>query len=81
MEIGSTSSSNPQMAGKPYIALTFTRTGARKLANVTGDNIHERLPSSLTRCLFSACDQDRIPDGKATITGIFSNRKRSSPFF
>ncbi|HNU53565.1 MAG TPA: protein translocase subunit SecD [Candidatus Syntrophosphaera sp.] len=79
MEIGSTSSSNPQMAGKPYIALTFTRTGARKFANVTGDNIHERLAIVVDNAVYSApVIQDRIPDGKATITGIFSNEEARS---
>ncbi|HOJ42031.1 MAG TPA: protein translocase subunit SecD, partial [Candidatus Syntrophosphaera thermopropionivorans] len=33
MEIGPSDSPNPQIANKPYISLTFTRTGARKFAN------------------------------------------------
>jgi protein-export membrane protein SecD len=79
MEIGSTDSPNPQMAGKPYISLTFTRKGARQFANVTGDNIQERLAIVVDNAVYSApVIQDRIPDGKATITGIFSTEEARS---
>ncbi|MCB5246804.1 MAG: protein translocase subunit SecD [Candidatus Cloacimonetes bacterium] len=79
MEIGSTDSSNPQMAGKPYIALNFTRQGARRFANVTGDNTGERLAIVVDNTVYSApVIQDRIPDGKATITGIFSTEEARS---
>ncbi len=79
MEIGSTDSSNPQMAGKPYISLNFTRTGARKFSNVTGDNTGERLAIVVDNAVYSApVIQDRIPDGKATITGIFTTEAAKS---
>lgn len=79
MEIGSSDSSNPQMAGKPYISLTFTRQGARRFANVTGDNIKERLAIVVDNAVYSApMIQDRIPDGKATITGIFTTEEARS---
>jgi protein-export membrane protein SecD len=79
MEIGSSDNPNPQMANKPYISLTFTRTGARKFANCTGDNIGERLAIVVDNAVYSApVIQDRIPDGKATITGMFSQNEAKS---
>ncbi|NLA45293.1 MAG: protein translocase subunit SecD, partial [Candidatus Cloacimonetes bacterium] len=53
MEIGPSDSPNPQIANKPYISLTFTRTGARKFANCTGDNIGKRLAIVLDNTVYS----------------------------
>ncbi len=79
MEIGPSDSPNPQMAGKPYIALNFTRTGARKFANVTGDNTGERLAIVVDNAVYSApVIQDRIPDGRATISGLFATEEARS---
>lgn len=73
MEMGSTESRNANMAGKPYISLSFKREGARKFANVTGAHIEERLAIVVDNMVYSAPRiQDKIPDGKATITGSFS---------
>ncbi|NLW18594.1 MAG: protein translocase subunit SecD [Candidatus Cloacimonetes bacterium] len=73
MEIGASGHSDPRMAGKPYISLSFTTKGARKFANVTGDNIKERLAIVVDNTVYSApVIQDRIPEGKATITGQFT---------
>ncbi|HOL33243.1 MAG TPA: protein translocase subunit SecD [Candidatus Syntrophosphaera thermopropionivorans] len=79
MEIGPSDSPNPQIANKPYISLTFTRTGARKFANCTGDNIGKRLAIVLDNTVYSApVIQDRIPDGKAMITGQFTEQEAKS---
>ncbi len=79
MEIGSSSSHDPRMAGKPYIALSFTTKGARKFANVTGDNIKERLAIVVDNTVYSApVIQDRIGEGKATITGQFTTDEARS---
>lgn len=73
MEIGSSSHTDARMAGKPFISLSFTTKGARKFANVTGDNIKERLAIVVDNTVYSApVIQDRIPEGKATITGQFT---------
>ena len=73
MEIGSSGSHDPRMAGKPFISLSFTTKGARKFANVTGDNIKERLAIVVDNTVYSApVIQDRIGEGKATITGQFT---------
>ncbi len=78
-EIGSSDNPNPQMASKPYISLTFTREGARKFANCTGDNINERLAIVVDNAVYSApLIKDRIPDGKATISGQFTNEEAKS---
>lgn len=78
-EIGSSNNPNPQMANKPYISLTFTREGARKFANCTGDNINERLAIVVDNAVYSApVIKDRIPDGKATISGQFTNEQAKS---
>jgi len=79
MEIGPSDSPNPHIANKPYISLTFTRTGARKFANCTGDNIGRRLAIVLDNTVYSApVIQDRIPDGKAMITGQFTEQEAKS---
>ncbi len=80
-QIGSSDNPNPQMANKPYISLEFNRTGARKFANVTGDNIGQRLAIVVDDVVYSAPRiQDRIhdPDGKATISGVFTNEEAKS---
>ncbi|HNT52543.1 MAG TPA: protein translocase subunit SecD [Candidatus Syntrophosphaera sp.] len=78
-EIGSSDNPNPQMANKPYITLDFTREGARKFATVTGDNINQRLAIVVDEAVYSApVIKDRIPDGKATISGMFSNEQAKS---
>ncbi|MBW6514123.1 MAG: protein translocase subunit SecD [Candidatus Syntrophosphaera sp.] len=78
-QIGSSDNPNPQMANKPFISLEFNRQGARKFANVTGDNIGERLAIVVDNVVYSApVIQDRIPDGKATISGLFTNDEAKS---
>jgi protein-export membrane protein SecD len=73
-QIGSSQSSDPSMANKPYITLNFTRKGARKFATCTGDNIGQRLAIVVDNAVYSApVIKDRIPDGKATISGQFTN--------
>ena len=73
MEIGSSGSHDPRMAGKPFISLSFTTKGARKFANVSGDNIMERLAIVVDISVYSSpVFQDRIGEGKATITGQFT---------
>lgn len=78
-QIGSSDNPNPQMANKPFISLEFNRQGARKFANVTGDNINQRLAIVVDDVVYSApVIQDRIPDGKATISGVFTNEEAKS---
>jgi len=64
---------DPKTSGKPYIALKFSKSGAKKFANVTGDNIKKRLAIVLDDIVYVAPTiEDKIPSGEARITGSFS---------
>lgn len=64
---------DPRTSGKPYVALNFSREGARIFANVTGQNIQRRLAIVLDDVVYVAPTiQDRIPGGEAQITGEFT---------
>jgi protein-export membrane protein SecD len=79
MEIGSSTAQDPKIANKPYISLEFNRQGARKFERVTGDNVDKRLAIVVDSLVYSApVIQDRIPDGKAIITGVFSRDEARS---
>ncbi len=79
MMIGSSSDPNPATANKPYISLEFNRTGARLFERVTGDNINKQLAIVVDNQVYSAPNiQDRIPDGKAIISGVFSREEARS---
>ena len=57
----------------PEISLEFDREGAELFAKVTGDNVGRRLAIVLDDVIYSAPNiQNRIPGGKAVITGQFS---------
>jgi len=64
---------NPQTSGKPYIALKFNKTGAKKFSNITGQNINKRLAIVLDDVVYVApVIKDKIPNGEASITGSFT---------
>ncbi len=57
----------------PYIMLTFNKAGARIFANVTGQNVNERLAILLDDIVYIAPRiESRIPSGEARITGQFT---------
>lgn len=73
MEYGSSSSSDPRTANKPYISIEMKREGARKFERVTSDNVGKRLAIVLDSEVYSAPNiQERIAGGRAQITGSFT---------
>jgi protein-export membrane protein SecD len=64
---------DPKTSGKPYIALKFNKSGAKKFSNVTGENIKKRLAIVLDNVVYVAPTiEDKIPSGEARITGSFT---------
>ncbi|KQC06415.1 MAG: hypothetical protein APR54_01725 [Candidatus Cloacimonas sp. SDB] len=64
---------DPKTSGKPYIALKFNKSGAKKFANITGENIKKRLAVVLDNVVYVAPTiEDKIPSGEARITGSFT---------
>lgn len=62
-----------QHLGSWQISLEFKREAARKFASITGKNINKRLAIVLDDIVQSApYIQERIPHGKASITGNFT---------
>jgi protein-export membrane protein SecD len=62
---------DPKTSGKPYVALTFNKEGAKKFSTVTGQNINKRLAIVLDNVVYIAPTiQDKIRGGEAQITGI-----------
>ncbi len=58
---------------QPVVSFTFARDGARKLADMTGDNVGKRLAIVLDGNIKSApVIRERIPDGKGVIQGRFT---------
>jgi preprotein translocase subunit SecD len=58
---------------RPYISMSFNARGGRLFERITGDNIGKRLAIVLDRSVYSApVIQDRIPGGRAQITGNFT---------
>jgi preprotein translocase subunit SecD len=58
---------------EPYVSLSFDSRGARLFEQITGENIKKRLAIVLDDVVNSApVIQDRIPGGKAQITGRFT---------
>jgi preprotein translocase subunit SecD len=58
---------------RPYISMSFNARGGRLFERITGDNIGKRLAIVLDRNVYSApVIQDRIPGGRAQITGNFT---------
>lgn len=64
---------DPKIANKPIVRLTFNRKGAARFAAVTGQNVGRRLAIVLDGTVQSApVIQERISGGTAMITGIDS---------
>ena len=62
----------------PYVSITFNGPGARLFEKITGENIGRRLAIVLDDTIYSApVIQDRIPGGRAQITGRFSTQEAS----
>ncbi len=60
-------------AGELEVELTFKGIGPKEFARVTGANIHRQLAIVLDSVVYSAPEiQGRIPNGRASITGINS---------
>jgi len=58
---------------EPYVSLSFNSRGARLFEKITSENIEKRLAIVLDSNVYSApVIRDRIPDGKAQITGRFA---------
>jgi SecD/SecF fusion protein len=58
---------------QPVVSFTFARDGARKLADMTGDNVGKRIAIVLDGNIKSApVIRERIPDGKGVIQGRFT---------
>ena len=74
VEYGSSTSTDPRIANKPYISIEMKREGARKFEQVTADNVGKRLAIVLDGVVYSAPNiQERIAGGRAQITGRFSS--------
>lgn len=74
VEYGSSTSTDPRIANKPYISIEMKRDGARKFERVTADNIGKRLAIVLDNVVYSAPNiQERISGGRAQITGRFTS--------
>jgi len=64
--------------GIPYISLTFNSNGARKFSRITEKNVNRRLAIVLDGKVQSApVIREKIPSGKAQITGHFSVQEAS----
>ena len=73
VEYGSSTSTDPRIANKPYISIEMKREGARKFERVTSDNTGKRLAIVLDNVVYSAPNiQERISGGRAQITGSFT---------
>lgn len=73
MEYGSATSTDPRTANKPYVSLQMTSEGARVFERVTGENVGKRLAILMDDVVYSAPNiQERIPGGRAQITGQFT---------
>lgn len=73
VEYGSSTSTDPRIANKPYISIEMKRDGARKFERVTADNVGKRLAIVLDNVVYSAPSiQERIGGGRAQITGRFT---------
>jgi SecD/SecF fusion protein len=58
---------------QPVVSITFTRDGARKFSNVTGNNVGARLAIVLDGNIKSApVIRERIPSGEGVIQGRFT---------
>lgn len=73
MEYGSATSTDPNIANKPYISLEMNNEGARKFETATANNIDRMLAIILDDIVYSApVIRDRISGGRAQITGVFT---------
>jgi protein-export membrane protein SecD len=71
--IGSSSSSDPATANKPYISFKLNKDGARRFEVLTGNNINKRLAILLDDVVYAApVIKDRIPRGEGQISGSFT---------
>lgn len=65
--------SDPQVANKPVVLLSFNRQGAARFAQITGRNVGKRLAIILDGTVYSApVIRERIAGGSAQITGMES---------
>ncbi len=64
--------------GDPYVALEFDDVGAKLFEQITGSNVKKRLAIILDDNVYSApVIQERIPGGRAQITGRFDMKEAS----
>ncbi len=74
VEYGSSTSTDPRIANKPYVSIEMKREGSRKFERVTADNTGKRLAIVLDGVVYSAPNiQERISGGRAQITGKFTS--------
>jgi preprotein translocase subunit SecD len=63
---------------EPYVSVTFDAIGSKLFEKITGENIQKRLAIILDNTIYSApVIQDRIPGGRAQITGRFTTQEAS----
>ncbi|PKN73194.1 MAG: protein translocase subunit SecD [Candidatus Cloacimonetes bacterium HGW-Cloacimonetes-3] len=73
VDFGSSTSTDPRIANKPYISIEMKRDGAKKFEKVTGDNMNRRLAIVLDGIVYSDPNiNDKISGGRAQITGSFT---------
>ena len=78
VDFGSSSSTDPRTANKPYVSLEMTREGTRRFERVTSDNVGKRLAIVMDGIVYSAPHiNERIPGGRAQITGSFTTSEAS----
>ncbi|MGQ9645292.1 MAG: protein translocase subunit SecD [Thermodesulfobacteriota bacterium] len=64
--------------GEPYVALEFDDVGAKLFEQITGSHVKKRLAIILDDNVYSApVIQERIPGGRAQITGRFDMKEAS----
>lgn len=63
---------DPQI-NEPYVAINFNRLGARKFADLTGENVGKRMAIVLDKQVYSApVIREKIGGGRASISGSFT---------
>jgi preprotein translocase subunit SecD len=64
--------------GEPYVSLEFDEVGGKLFEQITGSNVKKRLAIILDDNVYSApVIQERIPGGRAQITGRFDMKEAS----
>ena len=61
---------------EPYVGINFNRQGARKFAQLTGENVGQRMAIVLDKVVYSApVIREKIEGGRAQISGSFTTEE------